>query len=126
MAAHRRLGPGRVAVADRLEQLAVLVHRLLELGDAVEREEPDAQRQDVVLLERAREERAVGAGPDVSVDALVEVDQATVVAAGLVERLQQRDDGVAILVRARALPRAGPRTARARAAPPRDRPGRAR
>ena len=33
-----------------------------------------------------------------AVDALVEVDQTTVVAAGLVERLQQRDDGGAIVV----------------------------
>ena len=52
----------RVAVEDRLEQLAVLVDGILELGDAVESEEPDPQGEDVVLLERAREERVVGAG----------------------------------------------------------------
>ena len=38
-----RFGPVAVAVADRLEQLAMLGHRVVEPRDAVEREEPDAQ-----------------------------------------------------------------------------------
>ena len=67
----------RVAVADRLEELAVLADGVVEPLDAVEREEPDAQREHVVLLERRLEERVVRAAVDVPVDPLVEVDQAS-------------------------------------------------
>ena len=52
VAPHRGLGRVAVAVADRLEQLAVLAHRVAEPLDAVEREEPDAQAEQVVLAER--------------------------------------------------------------------------
>src|SRR5205085_7133066 len=62
--------------------------------------EPDPQGQYVVLLERAREERAVRAAPDVAVDALVELDQQVVVVARLRELPQERDGGRAIARRA--------------------------
>ena len=54
VAQHRGLGRVAVAVADRLEQLAVLAHGVAELLDAVEREEPDPQAEQVVLAERGR------------------------------------------------------------------------
>ena len=49
--------------------------RVLEPRHAIEREEPDAQRQNVVLVQGRRQERIVRAVVDVAVDALVEVDQ---------------------------------------------------
>ena len=49
-----------VSVANGLEQLAVAEHGLLELAGPVERQVPDPQRQDVVLLEGRLEERVVG------------------------------------------------------------------
>ncbi len=78
------LGRSPSTVADRQEQLAVLADRVLEPGDPVEREEPDAKREDVVLVQRLREERVVRAAVDVAVDPLVEVDERPLV--GLVAR----------------------------------------
>src|SRR5438270_9486232 len=69
---HRLLGAVAVAVADRLEELAVPEHGLLQLPSAVEREVPDPEREDVVLLEGRLEERVVGAAVDLPVDPLVE------------------------------------------------------
>ena len=43
VAAHGGFRPLGVAVADRLEQVAVLAHGVAEARDAVEREEPDPQ-----------------------------------------------------------------------------------
>ena len=78
--AHDGLGAGRVAVADRLQQVGVLGDGVVEPGDAVEREEPDPQRQRVVLVERRLDERVVRAAVDVAMDALVELDQRPLVA----------------------------------------------
>src|SRR6478609_2602874 len=83
VAQHGGFGRVAVAVADRLEQLPVLAHGIAELLDAVEGEEPDPQAEQVVLAERGREERVVRAPVDVPVDALVELDQAPLVAVGL-------------------------------------------
>ena len=49
---HRFLGSIRVAVADRFEQFAMLLHGIVETRHAVEREEPDAKRENVVLVQR--------------------------------------------------------------------------
>ena len=84
------LGRVAVAVADRLEQLAVLADGVTQLLDAIEREEPDPQAQQVVLAERGGEERVVRGPVDVPVDALVEIDQAPLIAVGPVELGQQR------------------------------------
>ena len=78
--AHHGLGAGRVAVVDRLQQVGVLGDGVVEPGDAVEREEPDPQRQGVVLVERRLDERVVGTALDVAMDALVELDQRPLVA----------------------------------------------
>ena len=67
--------PVGVAVANRLEDLVVLADGAVEALHAVERQEPDAERQHVVLPEGRLEERIVGAAVDVPVDPLVEVDQ---------------------------------------------------
>ena len=71
MVAHHGLGAGRVAVVDRLQQVGVLGDGVVEPGDAVEREEPDPQRQCVVLVERRLDERVVGTALVVALDALV-------------------------------------------------------
>src|SRR5207247_10396514 len=47
----------------------------LELPCPIEREVPDAERQDVVLLERRFEERVVGYPVDLSMDPLVQGHQ---------------------------------------------------
>src|SRR5438128_9675651 len=73
--AHRLLRPIGVAVADRLEELAVAEHCLLELSGPVEREVPDAERQDVVLLEGRFEERVVRGAVDLTMDPLVQGHQ---------------------------------------------------
>ena len=96
---------GGVAVADRLEQLAVLGDGVVEPGDAVEREEPDAQGEGVVLVQGRLDERVVRAAVDVAVDALVELDQRPLVAG-------RGDAGQ--LGEERARDRRGPRRSRAR------------
>ena len=53
--------------------------RVVELRDAIEREEPDAQAEGVVLVEGRLDERVVGAPVDVAVDPLVEVDECALV-----------------------------------------------
>ena len=73
MVPHDGLGAGGIGVADRLQQIAVLGDGIVEPGDAVEREEPDPQRQRVVLAQRRLDERVVRAAVDVAVDALVTV-----------------------------------------------------
>ncbi len=52
---------------------------VVEPGDAVEGEEPDAQRQRVVLAQGRVEVRVVRAAVDVAVDALIELDQRALV-----------------------------------------------
>ena len=85
-AADRLLEPGHVpvhgvpctsavTVAYRFQQVAVLAHCVVEPGHPVEREEPDAQREDVVLVQRLLQERVVRAAVDVAMEALVEVDE---------------------------------------------------
>ena len=76
----------------------MLLHRVLEARDAVEREEPDPEREDVVLVERLLEERVVRAAVDVAVDALVEVDQRALVGAvvDLLELGEQSVDRLAV------------------------------
>src|ERR671919_710713 len=100
MAPHRLLRAAGIAVADRLQELAVLTDGILEPGDAVEREEPDPQGQHVVLVERRLEKRVVRTAVDVPVDALVEVDQRPLVglAVHVVELAEQRRDAVVGLV----------------------------
>ena len=103
---------GRVAVADRLEQLAVLGDGVVEPGDAVEGEEPDAQRQRVVLVQGRLDERVVRAAVDVPVDPLVELDQRPLVAAvGDARQLGEERTGDLAVVRARALGREAGREA---------------
>ena len=80
MTAHHVLGPLGLAGADRLQQVAVLGDGVVEPGHAVESEEPDPEGEDVVLLERRLDERVVRAPVDVTVDALVELDQRPFVA----------------------------------------------
>src|SRR5262245_10586974 len=82
VALHHGLGTAGVAVEDRLQQLTVLGDRVVEAGDAVEREEPDAQREGVPLVQRRLDERVVRAAVDVAVDPLVELDQPALVARG--------------------------------------------
>ena len=79
----------------------MLAHRILQPGQPIECEEPDAQGQDVVLVQGRREKRVVRALVDVPVDALVEVDQRPLVrlVAHVVELLQQDCDGCAVGVR---------------------------
>ena len=86
--AHRLGRALAVAVADRLEQRAMLLDGLLELVRAIERDRPDAQREHVVLLERRLEQVVVRRAVDGAVDPLVEVDQ--LAAAGVELREQQR------------------------------------
>ena len=78
--AHDGLGALGVAVADRLQELAVLGDGVVEPRDAVEREEPDPQGEGVVLVQGRLDVRVVGAAVDVAVDALVELDQRPLVA----------------------------------------------
>src|SRR5688500_10471056 len=68
-----------IAGLDRLEELAVLLDRVSEACDSIEHEEPDPKSQHVVLLERRLEERIVGARIDLSMDALVEIDERALV-----------------------------------------------
>ena len=86
----RRLEPGDVsshgggsslgvAVADRLEQLAMFAHRLVETCDAVECDQPDPESEHVVPVERLLEERIVCAAVDMPVETLIELDQCTLV-----------------------------------------------
>ena len=93
----------------------MLLDCVLEPRHAVEREEPDPQREHVVLVERRLEERAVGAAVDVAVDALVELDQRplVVVATGLLQLVEERGRLRRGRRRSRARPRAGPRSSRA-------------
>ncbi len=58
----------------------MLGDRVVEPGDTIESEEPDAQGQRVVLGQRRLEVRVVSAAVDVVVDALVELDQLALVA----------------------------------------------
>ena len=69
----------------------MLPDRVLQARDAVEREEPDPEGEDVVLVQRLLEERVVGALVDVAVDALVEVDERALVGrvVHLLELLEQ-------------------------------------
>ena len=55
-----------VAVADddRLDEVAMRLDRLLEILRAVERDHPDAQREDVVLAERLLDQVVVRGGVD--------------------------------------------------------------
>ncbi len=55
----------------------MLGHRITQVADAVEGEEPDAQGVHVVLNTYALEEVVVSAAVDVMVDALVEFDEDT-------------------------------------------------
>ena len=80
MPAHDCLRAGGVAVEDGLQQLGVLGDGVVQPGDPVEREEPDAERQRVALVQRRLDERVVRAAVDVPVDALVELDQLALVA----------------------------------------------
>ena len=79
----------------------MLTDRLVESLDPVERDEPDAKRQDVVLLERGCEERVVRAPVDVLMDPLVELDQTTIVrlAAQGRQLLEELVDRLSIRVR---------------------------
>ena len=69
----------------------MLVDGVLESGHAIEREEPDSQREHVVLLERPLQVRVVDAAVDVAVDPLVEIDQRALVvlARRLLELVEQ-------------------------------------
>ena len=119
VAAHDGLGARRIAVADRLQQLAVLGDGVVEPRDAVEREEPDPQRQDVVLVQRRLDERVVRAAVDVPVDALVELDQRPLVACVGDGRAARRGARARPRGRrrSRARRRGGRRSSRARSAP---------
>src|SRR3954447_20511142 len=64
-----------VAVADGLEQLAVLAHALGEVRQPVEHEVPDAQRQVEVAPERLLEVRVRARAVDEAVDLGVELDE---------------------------------------------------
>ena len=82
MATHDGLGarpasPSQIAC----EQLAVLGDGVVEPGDAIEREEPDAEGEGVVLVQGRLDERVVGTAVDVPVDALIELDQRPLVVA---------------------------------------------
>ncbi len=83
-ASARGASPSQIACSSS----RVLGDGVVEPGDAVEREEPDPQRQRVVLVERRLDERVVGAAVDVAMDALVELDQRALVAPCLGERRQ--------------------------------------
>src|SRR5437867_2509906 len=80
VAPHDVLSGVRVTGADGREQLAVLAHGGVETGHAIEGQEPDAQCEHVILVQRLLEKRVVGAAVDVPVDALVELDQRALVA----------------------------------------------
>src|SRR5262249_10911682 len=99
--AHHLFRSPAITVADGAEELAMLPDRVVESLDAIEREEPDAQRQHVVLLERPREEGVVGAGIDMPVDSLVELDQRPLVVLGryALELFEELDTALAILRR---------------------------
>ena len=75
-ASARGASPSQIACSSS----RVLGDGVVEPGDAVEREEPDPQRQGVVLVQRRLDERVVRAAVDVAVDALVELDQRPLVA----------------------------------------------
>src|SRR5436190_23684752 len=79
VALHRVGGTIRVPVADRLEDLAMVEDRLLELARLVEGEVPDPQREHVVLLERSFQKCVAGAAVDLAVDPLVECHQSPLV-----------------------------------------------
>ena len=113
--AHDGLGPLGVAVADRPQQLGVLGDGVVEPRHAVEREEPDPQRQRVVLVQGRLDERVVGAAVDVAVDPLVELDQRALVAGvGDAGKLgEQRAGDRAVARRSPAPPRGGRRSSRA-------------
>src|SRR3954454_984175 len=73
-----------IAVADGLEQLAVLAHALGEVRQPVEHEVPDAQREVEVAPERLLEVRVRARAVDEAVDLGVELDE--LVAVGVVGR----------------------------------------
>ena len=75
-ASARAASPSQIACSSS----RVLGDGVVEPGDAVEGEEPDPQRQGVVLVQRRLDERVVRAAVDVAVDALVELDQRPLVA----------------------------------------------
>src|SRR3954453_12833469 len=80
-----------VAVADGLEQLAVLAHALGQVRQAVEHEVPDAQREVEVAPERLLEVRVRARAVDEAVDLGVELDELVAVrAAGRVDAREER------------------------------------
>src|SRR5262245_17016814 len=81
----------------------MLVHRVVEPRDAVERDEPDAQRQDVVAVERLLEEVVVGAAVDMTVQPLVEIDQAALVESRRPVELREQPLGLPEVIRRPAL-----------------------
>src|SRR5919198_3115844 len=100
VAAHRVLGSVRVAVTDRLEELAMAEHGLLQLSGLVERQVPDAEGEHVVLLEGRLEKRVVGGAVHLAVDPLVQgLPLARVEVGSSLELVEERLQGIAVFVR---------------------------
>src|SRR4030095_11902585 len=90
-----------VSGSDCTEQLSMLANRILEPSHPIEREKPDAQGQDVVLVQGRCQERVVRALVDVAVAAALEVDARPLVrlVAHVVELFQQDCDAATVGVR---------------------------